>query len=297
MEIAEYDRLPSKRIAVDGGEMFTIDVGDGPTVVLVHGSPVSSLEFRAVIGQLRTRFRVVAPDLLSFGQSGGPADGAGFEQQARALRGLLDALDLDRFDLVAHDWGGAIGFGAAAERPDQVDRFALINTSILPDFQPPLAWHPVIAPVIGEVALVGANLMALGLPLLLRAARHDGELRERYLEPLSQTPTRRTVLKLERRDGYKAVCRRIVRALPRMGGSRLLVWGTGDPYFRREYRRLEAAVPDLRRITLPGAGHFVPEDAPEDASRHLLDFLSSGRTRRRPAARGGRSGRRGHLAP
>ena len=152
MTIADYDRLPSKRVAVGGGELFTVDVGHGPAVVLVHGSPVSSLEFRAVIGRLRPRFRVLAPDMLSFGQSIGPAEGAGFTEQVRALRGLLDALSLDRFHFVGHDWGGPIGLAAAAEKPGQVDRVVLINTGILPDFEPPLAWRPMIAPAIGERA-------------------------------------------------------------------------------------------------------------------------------------------------
>ena len=49
MMIADYDRLPSKRVAVDDREMFTVDVGDGPAGVLVHASPVSSLEFRPVV--------------------------------------------------------------------------------------------------------------------------------------------------------------------------------------------------------------------------------------------------------
>ena len=274
MTIADYDALPSARVPVDGGEMFTVDVGRGPAVVLVHGSPVSSLEYRAVIARLRPRFRVIAPDLLWFGQSTGPAEGAGFIQQARAVWDLLDALEIDRFDFVGHDWGGPIGLAAAAVRPSQVDRLVLINTSVLEDFGPPLAWRPVIAPFAGELALVGANLMARTLPLMLRAARRDQQLRKRYLEPLGQIPTRRTILKLERLEGYATVCQRIARALPQMPGSRLLIWGTGDPYFRREYRRLEDAIPNLQRIAVPGAGHFCAEDAPAVVGRHIDSFLS-----------------------
>lgn len=275
MKIAEYDRLPSRRVAVDGGEMVAVDVGEGPAVVLVHGSPVSSLEYRALIGALSPRFRVVAPDLLSFGRSEGPEEGAGFADQARALRSLLDALELERFHLVAHDWGGAIGVGAAAMRPDQVDRLVLLNTSILPDFEPPLAWQPMLLPAVGEVAVVWVNLMALSLPVLMKAARHDRELLRRYEEPLARDATRRTILKLERRDGYEELCRRIAGALPEMAGPKLLVWGTTDPYFRREYRRLEAAIPGLRRVMVPGGGHFASEDAPNAVSRHITGFLES----------------------
>jgi haloalkane dehalogenase len=274
VSVADYDRLPSRRVPVAGGELFTIDVGEGPTVVLVHGSPVSSLEFRGVIARLRSRFRVVAPDMLSFGHSTGPRGGAGFAEQARALRGLLDALELERFDFVGHDWGGPSGLAAVAERPEQVDRLVLTNTSILADFRPPLFWRPVVAPGIGELALVHANLMGRMLPLTLRAAGRDRELRHRYLSLLATPETRRTMLRLERLDGYEVVCRRIWRALPRMPGSRLLLWGSGDPYFRREYRRLEAAIPGLRRIMVPGGGHFAAEDAPEAMSLHVERFLT-----------------------
>src|SRR5437764_12874865 len=113
MSIAEFDGLPSRRVAVDGGEMFTVDTGQGPPVVLVHGSPVSSLEFRATIARLSVDFRVLAVDLLTFGRSSGPDEGADIPQQIRALRTLLDTLQLDRFHLVVHDWGGPVGLGAA----------------------------------------------------------------------------------------------------------------------------------------------------------------------------------------
>ncbi len=273
MNLAEYDRLPSTRVPVDGGEMFVIDAGEGPAVVLVHGSPVSSLEYRALIGSLKDRFRVVAPDLLTYGRSTGPADGANFTQQVRALRSLLDALDLGRFHLVGHDWGGPIAMGAAAQRPEQVARIVLMNTSIRADFRPPLAWQPVIAPIVGETAIVHANLMSHGLPLLLRAMWTDGELRRRHHAPLEKECTRRTALRLERREGYEAVCEQIAGALPAMDGPSLILWGTPEPYFRGEHRHLEASLPGARLIELAGAGHFVPEDASAAACGHIGEFL------------------------
>ena len=180
-------------------------------MVLVHGSPLSSLEFRATIARLLPRFRTVAPDLLSFGHSLGPPDGADFTQQAEALRSFLDALDLDRFHLVGHDWGGPIGLAAAARRPEQLDRLVLQNTTVRATFRPPLYWRPMTAPRLGELALQRANLFSLGLPLLLRAVRKDRELRRRYAEPLKNPATRRTILKLERQQGYTDECLLIER--------------------------------------------------------------------------------------
>src|SRR5436190_760184 len=269
----EYDRLPFKRVGVDGGEMFTIDAGDGDAVVLVHGSPVCSLEFRAVLARLLTRFRVVAPDLLAFGRSTGPADGAGFTQQATALRGLLDALELQRFHLVVHDWGGPIGLAATARKPDQLDRLVLINTPIRPSWRPPLYWRPMSAPRLGEAALVHANLFSRGLPLLLRAVRRDRELRARYTEPLRRVETRLTILRLERLDGYAAECRLIERELGHMPGSKLIVWGQPDPTLRGELKRLRALLPGAQVVELRGAGHFVTDDAPGRAADAISSFL------------------------
>ena len=274
MDIADFDQLPSRRVAVDGGEMFSIDAGGGPAVVLVHGSPVFSLEFRATISRLLPNFRVLAPDLLSFGQSWGPPQGADFTQQAHALRSFLDAIELDRFHLVGHDWGGAIGLAAAARRPAQVDRLVLLNTSVRVDFRPPLYWRPLTAPGLGEAALVGANLFSHGLPLFLRAARGDRVLRTRYQRPLEELATRRTILKLERLEGYVAECQLIQRALPEIVGPKLIIWGTPEPYFRREGPRLRALLPTAHFSSLPGAGHFAAEDAPDRVAEEIRAFLT-----------------------
>jgi pimeloyl-ACP methyl ester carboxylesterase len=274
MHIAEYDQLPSRRVPVDGGEMFSIDVGSGPAVVLVHGSPVSSLEFRATISRLLPDLRVLAPDLLSFGQSSGPPLGANFAQQARALRGFLDALELDRFHLVGHDWGGSIGLAAASRRPAQIDRVVLMNTSVRVDLRPPLYWRPLTARFFGEAALVRANLFSRALPLFLRAARRDRALRARYQRSLEGLATRRTILKLERLEGYAAECHVIRRALPQISGPKLIIWGKPEPYFHREEPRLRALLPTARLLSLPRAGHFAAEDAPDRVAEEIHAFLT-----------------------
>ena len=253
--------------------MVAIDAGSGPTVVLVHGSPVSSLEYRATIARLLPRFRVVAPDLLTFGRSSGPPEGADFTQQARALRRLLDALELERFHLVAHDWGGPIGLAAAARIPQQLDRLVLLNTSIRPDLRLPLYWRLLSAPRLGELALLRANLFSRGLPLFLRAARWDRGLRRRYVEPLKSLACRRTALKLERLHGYAAECNLIQRALPELDGPKMILWGRPDPTLRGEDKRLQELLPGARLVELHGAGHFAPEDAAGDFAEAIADFL------------------------
>ena len=69
--------------------------------------------------------------------------------------------------LVGHDWGGPIGPPAAARRPAEVDRIVFLNTSMRAGYRPPWYWQPLIAPGLGEAALLDANLFSPGLPLLL----------------------------------------------------------------------------------------------------------------------------------
>jgi pimeloyl-ACP methyl ester carboxylesterase len=212
-----YDRLPQRDVEIAGFNVHLVDAGAGFPIVLVHGSPASSILFRHQIARLSHSFRVIAPDLLGFGQSAVPAGGTAFREQAKVLRALLDHVGVERHALLGHDWGGPIAMASAIQRPEQVSRLVLVNTSLRPDFSPPWYWKPFVAPVLGEFLLVQLNLFGRGLPLMMRAAR-EKSLRRRYLAPLSRPDTRRTVLLLERLTGYGALMREVVDVLPRMVG-------------------------------------------------------------------------------
>jgi haloalkane dehalogenase len=273
-DLATYDGLPQGDVTIEGFDIHLVDVGDGFPLVLVHGSPISSILFRHQIDALSKRFRVVAPDLVGFGRSAAPRGGADFRQQAGLLRALLDHLGLQRYKLVGHDWGGPVGMACASRRPEQVSQLVLINTSIRPDFRPPWYWKPFIAPLVGELLVVHLNVFGRGLPRMMRAAR-DGRLHRRYLDPLRRSDTRRTILALERLTGYAALMQEVELALPRMQVPTLILWGQPDVYFRPpEMERLHALFPDAELHTIPSGGHFPQEDASEAVTAALLDFLT-----------------------
>jgi pimeloyl-ACP methyl ester carboxylesterase len=269
-----YDNLPSHWLRTATGDVCYIDAGQGPAVVMFHGSPLFSFEFRAQIVSLAQHFRVIAPDLLWFGRSTGPVGGADFTTQAGAMLELLDHLDLQRFHLVAHDWGGPIGLGAAARTPEKIDRLVLLNTSIRSDLRPPWYWHAFTAPGLAELLLIRANAFGRGLPLLLRSARNRTVWR-RYIQPLKRRETRQTVLLLERQRGFAELCQVIGGALRRMAGPKLIIWGEPDPCFPRgERQRLQALLPDARVRSLSGAGHFANEDASDRVTEECVCFLA-----------------------
>jgi pimeloyl-ACP methyl ester carboxylesterase len=110
---------------VDGVTVFYREAGpaQAPTLVLLHGFPSASHQFRELIPLLAGRFHVVAPDLPGFGQSDMPARGD-FAYTFDHLAGVIDrwtqVLGLDRFALYVFDYGAPVGFRIAARHPERV---------------------------------------------------------------------------------------------------------------------------------------------------------------------------------
>lgn len=267
-----YSEFTRHQMDVGPYQMCYVDEGDGPPVVLVHGSPLSSFAFRHQINALASQFRVIAPDQLGYGLSSKPADGAAFKEQADALRLFFDQLALGSFRLVVHDWGGPSGLAAVCDRFDQIEQLVLVNTTFRPDFAPPFYWRQFTS-ITGELLLVKLNVFSLGLPLLMRAARQP-DIRQHYRETLDPIGTRRTMLRLERLEGYAPLMTNVQQALNKPDFPVLIIWGDPDPYFdKHELAWLLSEFPDAELVEIKGGGHFAMEDAPEAFTEALQSFF------------------------
>ncbi len=107
-----------------------IMAGKGEPVVLLHGIPQTSHEWRDVIPYLAQHYRVIAPDLRGLGDSSRPATGYDKKTMADDVWRLLKQLKIDRFHLVGHDWGGPTAFSLAAHHPEAVSRLAILDVVI-----------------------------------------------------------------------------------------------------------------------------------------------------------------------
>jgi haloalkane dehalogenase len=274
LSISEYEQLNHRDVTLGEHRIHYVDEGDGFPVVLVHGSPTTSALWRHQIPTLSKRLRVIAPDVLGFGRSLAPDAGVSFAEQSNALRALLDHLGIERYSVVGHDWGGPISAACAAQRPEQVHQWALINTTFRPAYRPPWYWKPFTARLTGPLLLVRANLWGRNLSDMMKAAS-DPEIAAHYLEASQPIGNRRTFLRLERLEGYPALMQEVVDALPSLPEDPLILWGTHDAYFRNEHRKLRALLPDSRLVMLEGGGHFPQEDAPDAVTRELDGFLTA----------------------
>ncbi len=274
LSISEYERLNHCDLILGDQRIHYVDEGEGFPLVLVHGSPATSALWRHQIPTLSRRFRVIAPDVLGFGKSVAPDAGVSFPEQANALRALLDHLGVERYSLVGHDWGGPISAACAAQHPEQVQQWVLINTTFRPSYQPPWYWKPFTAPLTGSLLVVQANLWGRNLQQMMKAASEQ-EIAAHYLAASRHIGNRRTFLRLERLEAYRALMEQVVDTLPTMPKDVLVLWGTPDAYFRNEHRELTALLPGSRLVMLQDGGHFPQEDAPEDVTRELDAFLTA----------------------
>lgn len=125
-----------RHVTIDGIRIFTREAGpeDAPAVLLPHGYPCSSYQFRALMPALADRWRLVAPDFPGFGLSDTPEGFAyGFDGYASLLERFADTLGLDRFALYLHDYGSQIGLRLAIRRPDRIAALIVQNGDIYED--------------------------------------------------------------------------------------------------------------------------------------------------------------------
>jgi haloalkane dehalogenase len=125
--------LQYRSVALDSGRIAYLDEGAGPTVLLLHGGPVTSLGFLRVVRELRARYRVVAPDLPGFGHSTvGPRFRADLAGYAAFVEDFTVALDLRDACVYVNDASGCFGLSALAS-PAVAPRVAgLIIASTVP---------------------------------------------------------------------------------------------------------------------------------------------------------------------
>jgi pimeloyl-ACP methyl ester carboxylesterase len=131
--MTETDR-PEIGTTVDAGGVKTnyLEAGEGPAVVLIHGSGpgvTAYANWRLVLPALSGQYRVLAPDMAGFGFSERPDNAQyGVDLWAEQVVGLLDALDVPKASVVGNSFGGAIALRMATRHPERVDKLVLMGS-------------------------------------------------------------------------------------------------------------------------------------------------------------------------
>jgi pimeloyl-ACP methyl ester carboxylesterase len=128
----DVPRVAHRFVDVDGVRVFYRAAGPehAPVLLLLHGFPTASHQFRRLMDVLGTRYRLVAPDYPGFGHTQAPADFRySFDRLADVMERFVETLRLDHFAMYLFDFGGPIGFRLAARHPESVDGLIIQNAN------------------------------------------------------------------------------------------------------------------------------------------------------------------------
>src|SRR5215471_2675195 len=137
MDIATFHA--SRRFAdVKSGRIAYVERGQGPAALFVGGVPLNGYHWRHVIDRVQHRRRCIAIDLMGLGYSEiAPSQDVSFTAQAHMIAEVLDALRIERVDLIGNDSGGAIAQIFAAHYPDRLSSLVLTNCDVHDGWPPP----------------------------------------------------------------------------------------------------------------------------------------------------------------
>jgi pimeloyl-ACP methyl ester carboxylesterase len=137
----------AQTIATNGARIYVRVGGHGPAVVLLHGYGETGDMWEPLAARLANDHTVIVPDLRGMGLSDHPAAGYDKKNQGRDVSGVLNALKIDKVDVVAHDIGNMVAYAFTAENPERVTKLVLMDAP-LPGVGPwdeilksPMLWH------------------------------------------------------------------------------------------------------------------------------------------------------------
>ncbi|HSS54730.1 MAG TPA: alpha/beta hydrolase [Gaiellales bacterium] len=274
---------------VDAGDvrLHAVVGGDGPPLLLIHGWPGCWYYWRLVMPALARDFEVVAVDQRGIGLSDKPDDGYDTATLANDLVALMDALAHERFAVVGVDTGMLIGYALAADHPDRIARVAL-GEAPLPGISPPTPlvlpdtivdrlWHIPFNQLkeTNEKLVRGREDIFFGAEFSASAGSNKlpDETVRYYVDGLASSPEAlHGSFQLYRAFGATTAqneqrrAQRLQMPVLAMGGAESSGTMPADT--------MKLAADHVQTLVIPGAGHWLAEQAPEEVEAALTEFLA-----------------------
>jgi pimeloyl-ACP methyl ester carboxylesterase len=267
---------PSRKIHVNGIDMQVVIAGQGPDVLLVHGYPDTHVVWRKQIPALVSAgYRVIAPDTRGCGETEISYRRSDYhiDNLVADLIALLDALEIDKVRLVAHDWGAGISWQLAIDHPQRVDRYVALATGH------PMAYRRgglaqkikgyytllFLLPWFPERLLSGFNW--LGFRLMTGFPEEQAQWQSQQSRP----GRLRAGLEYYRANAMMFIGGHADNAgVPVLG-----VWSSGDRFLAEGQMRDSGKYvdADFRFVRIEGANHWLQLSGADEFNRLLLDYL------------------------
>jgi pimeloyl-ACP methyl ester carboxylesterase len=287
----------------NGIELDVVDTGprDGPVLIFLHGFPDSHRTWRHQIAHLSDRYRCIAPDQRGYRGSSKPVGVENYtpDKLIGDVFQLADALGVGPFTIVGHDWGGAIAWGVAimGQLNGRVTR-AVVANAPHPSIFPKLLYtnrqqrqasqyfrvfrDPASDVLVEQFGLGGVLLKAFGEvpenpkmdPAERAALMEDYSNREASIAMLNWY--RASPMEVLDMDApYEITAGWTPPALPKLTIPTLVVWAMDDIALpAANLDGLDEVIEDLTLVQVPGCGHFVQWEAPDEVNAALDGFLA-----------------------
>lgn len=261
-----------------------VDEGEGQAAVMLHGNPTWSFYYRNVIKALSGQFRCLALDHMGCGLSDKPQTYSyTLKQHIENAVSWLETLNLVSFDLIVHDWGGAIGMGVAKALPDKVRKIVILNTAAFFVPRIPKRISLCRTPLIGDLIVRGFNGFAAPATSMAVKKRLSKAEKEGYVLPYNNWANRIATLRFVQdiptkpSDETYGVIEGIESFLPQLADrSIMLGWGMKDFCFNEIFlERWKHIYPRAKVLAYPESGHYILDDERERLIPEILSFLTS----------------------
>ncbi len=290
-----------RKVALSSGITMNVALAgpeDGPPAILLHGFPESHRTWRLVAERLQDRVRLIMPDLRGLGASDRPQDVADYATDTLIadIFALADALGIERFALVGHDWGGAMAWAAALRGNPRIERLAIINSP-----------HPLIfqKSLVEDAAQRAASqyirsfrdpdfeefVEGIGYEAFfdksfrnhVDLASIPAEERRRYIDDWSRPGAMTAMLNWYRasaifvpKPGEQAAMPDwVARGVPKLHIPVRVIWGLEDKALLPiQLEGIGEIGDEVEVFPLKGIGHFAPWEAPDQVADALGPFLA-----------------------
>jgi pimeloyl-ACP methyl ester carboxylesterase len=281
------DTFASRYVDIGELRLHAVVGGEGPPLLLVHGWPQTWYAWRLVMPALARDFEVIAVDQRGVGLSDKPQDGYDTGTQANDMVALMRALGHERFAMYGTDTGMPIGYAVAADHPDRLERLVVseaVIAGVTPS--PPLLvpgplnerlWHLAFnrLPKVNEQLVTGREEIFFGAEFNGSAGTHKlaAELVDYYVDTLASDPDSLRGSFGQYRAFDASIAQNQQRKNTRLtlpvlaiGGEEALGQGVIDT--------MKLVADDVQGVIIPGSGHWVAEQAPEQLVAALTPFLA-----------------------
>ncbi len=269
-------------VNADGARLYVRVGGSGPAVVLIHGFGDTGDMWTPLALALAKNHRVIVPDLRGMGLSSKPDGGYDKKNQASDIRAILDQLGIDKADIVGHDIGTMVAYAYAARYPDKTTKLVVLDGPV-PGIPP---WEQIVRlPVLWHFDFGGKDALRLvhGRERIYLdrfwndfagdANKIDEGTRAHYAKLYARPGAMKAAfaqfqsIRKDTEDNAELVKTKLTMPV--------LAVGAEKSFGANQAAQMRHAASNVTEVIIPGAGHWLMEEAPVETVKAVQSFLDS----------------------